>query len=75
MRGHSEQAAILFGASESVLETMGAKLQPADQIEIDDYLVAIREQLDEETFESAVAEGRDMTFEQAVSFALDKQET
>jgi hypothetical protein len=74
MRGHPEQAAILFGASENVLEKMGAKLQPADKIEVDDYLVAIREQLDEKSFESALAEGRSMTFEQAVTFALNKQD-
>jgi len=73
MQGRSEQAAILLGASESVLQTMGAKFQPADQIEVDHYLVAIREQLDERSFEDALAEGRDMSFEQAVSFALDDQ--
>ena len=73
MQGHPEQAVILLGASESVLQTMGAKLQPADQIEVDHYLIAIREQLDENSFENALAEGRDMSFEQAVSFALDDQ--
>ena len=73
MQGRPEQAAILLGASESVLQTMGAKLQPADQIEVDHYLVAIQEQLDESSFENALAEGRGMSFEQAVSFALDDQ--
>jgi ATP/maltotriose-dependent transcriptional regulator MalT len=75
MQGRSEQAAILLGASESVLQTMGAKLQPADQIEVDRYLVAIQEQLDERSFENALAEGRGMSFEQAVSFALDDQDS
>ena len=73
MQGRPEQGAILLGASESVLQTMGAKLQPADQIEVDRYLVAIREQLDGRSFEKALAEGRGMSFEQAVSFALDDQ--
>ncbi len=73
MQGRPEQGAILLGASESVLETMGAKLQPADQIEVDRYLVAIREQLDGRSFENALAEGRGMSFDQAVSFALDEQ--
>ena len=73
-RGHPEQAAILFGASENVLEKMSAKLQPADKIEVDDYLVAIREQLDDEAFHNALEEGRSMTFEQAVTFALNKQD-
>jgi len=75
MRGHPEQAAILFGASEIFLEKMGAKLQPADKIEVDDYLVAIREQLDEESFHNALEEGRGITFEQAVTFALDKHDS
>jgi hypothetical protein len=72
-RGHPSQAAILLGASERLLQTMGATFQPADKSEIDGYLVAIREQLDEESFENAMAEGRSLTFEQAVSFALHKQ--
>ena len=74
MQGHPEQAAILLGASESVLQTMGAKLQPADQIEVDQYLVAIQEQLDSKSFEDALAEGRGMSFEDAVSFALEEQD-
>ncbi|MES0359591.1 MAG: LuxR C-terminal-related transcriptional regulator [Anaerolineales bacterium] len=74
MQGHPEQAAILLGASESVLQTMGAKLQPADQIDVDKYLISIKEQLDESSFENALAEGRGLPFEQAVSFALEKQD-
>jgi len=73
MQGHPEQGAILLGASESVLQTMGVKLQPADQFEVDHYVVAIREQLDESSFENSLAEGRGMSFDQAVSFALDDQ--
>jgi len=73
MQGRPEQAAILLGASESVLQTMGAKIQPADQIEVDHYLVAIREQLDEKSFENALAIGKNMSFEEALSFALDDQ--
>jgi non-specific serine/threonine protein kinase len=73
MQGHPEHAAILLGASESVLNTMGAKLQPADQIEIERYITAIKEQLDEKSFEDALAKGRDMSLEEAVSFALEGQ--
>jgi hypothetical protein len=54
---------------------MGATLQPADKIEVDGYRVVIRELLDEKSFEAALAEGMDMTFEQAVSFALEDQES
>ncbi len=75
MRGHPSQAAILLGASEGLLQTMGATLQPADKIEVDGYRVVIRELLDEKSFEAALAEGTDMTFEQAVSIALEDQES
>ena len=54
-------------------DIVGAKLQPADQIEVDHYLVVIQEQLDGRSFEDALAEGRGMSFEDAVSFALDDQ--
>jgi hypothetical protein len=45
---------------------LGAKLQLADQIEVDCYLAAIHEQLDERSVNEALAEGREM------SFALDE---
>ena len=75
MKGCPEQAAMLLGASESILQALGASLQPADQIEIDRYLTAIHEQLDEGSVNEALAEGREMSFEQAVSFALDEQDS
>jgi non-specific serine/threonine protein kinase len=73
MQGRPEQAAILLGASENILQTLGAKLQPVDQRDVAHYRAAIREQLDGRSFERALAEGRGMSFEQAVSFALDEQ--
>jgi non-specific serine/threonine protein kinase len=73
MQGRSKQAAVLLGASESILQTLGVKIQPADQIEIDRNLIAIHEQLDESSVEEAFAEGREMSIEEAVSFALDDQ--
>lgn len=73
MRGRPEQAAVLYGASESILQTLGAKLQPADKIEVDQYLLSIHEQLDDKLFEKSMAIGKEMSFEQAVSFALDDQ--
>ncbi len=69
--GQPERAARLFGASESILQNLGASLQPADQIEIDRYQDDVRAQLDEKTFEKAWAEGRAMSIEDAVAYALD----
>jgi hypothetical protein len=41
---------------------------------VDRYLAAIYEQLDERSVNEALAEGREMSFDQAVSFALDEQD-
>jgi len=70
--GQPERAARLFGASESILQDLGAILQPADKIEIDRYLDDVRAQLNEKTFEKAQAEGRAMSFEGAIALALDE---
>jgi non-specific serine/threonine protein kinase len=75
LQGRPAQAAMLLGASESILQALGASLQPADQIEIDRYLAAIHEQLDERSVNEALAEGREMSFGQAVSFALDEKDS
>jgi hypothetical protein len=70
--GHHQQAARLFGASESALERLGAFHVPNDQWEIDAMIAAVRAQLDEATFQAAWAEGRALTLEQAVEQALDE---
>jgi len=62
----------LIRAPESILQDLGASLQPADKIEIDRYQDDVRAQLDERTFEKARAEGRAMLLEDAVALALDE---
>jgi tetratricopeptide (TPR) repeat protein len=69
-KGDAERAGRLLGASEALLETMGVGLQPADQFEIDRYVAAVREQLDEVAFEAAWAAGRAMSLEEALAYAL-----
>jgi predicted ATPase/DNA-binding SARP family transcriptional activator len=66
-----ERAAQLLGASEALRETLGVSLQAGDQFEIKRYLSAVQAQLDEAAFEAAWAKGRTMSFEQAVSYALE----
>ncbi len=70
-QGYPQAATRLLGASEVLLETMGIGLQPGDRYDIERYVAAVRGQLDEATFEAAWAEGRAMSFEQAVSYALE----
>jgi predicted ATPase/DNA-binding SARP family transcriptional activator len=60
----------LLGAAEALREAIGAPLPPNNQ---NDHLRRVkqaRETLDEKSFEAAWAEGRTMTLEKAISFAL-----
>ena len=66
----ARRAARLLGAAEALLEAIGKKWEPADRIEYDRYVAATRAQLDEAAFDAAWAEGRAMSMEQAISYAL-----
>ena len=68
--GKSERAARLLGASDAIFESMSVSLQPADQIEIDGYLTIVHDQLGEDAFRKFWGQGRKMSFEQAVKYAL-----
>jgi predicted ATPase/DNA-binding CsgD family transcriptional regulator len=72
-QGYLKKAARLLGASEGLLEKMGLVAQAADQVEIERYEAAVREQLDEATFEAAWSEGRAMSLEEAVAYALGSE--
>jgi predicted ATPase/DNA-binding XRE family transcriptional regulator len=77
MTGKPEQAARLFGAVESLPESSGMAggLEPPDQKEFDHYVAVVHGQLDEAAFEKAWAEGRAMTMEQAIAYALENQDS
>ncbi len=64
-------AARLFGAVEAILDSMAAPLLPADQREYERYVDALHCQLDPAKLTAAWAEGRSMTMEQAIAFALN----
>jgi non-specific serine/threonine protein kinase len=68
--GQPEKAARLLGASTTLSAEMGIYYQPGDQPVIDKYIADVRAQLDEDTFETAWAEGQAMTLKQAVTYAL-----
>ncbi len=65
------RAARLFGAAERLLEAAGGGLAAADQAEHERYVALTRGQLDESTFAAAWAEGRAMTMEQSIAYALE----
>jgi len=73
-KGQAVRAARLLGAAEMLLKSLDAVLDPGGSLEYDSDLVAARTQLGEPAFEEAWAEGRTMTFEQAVAHALERRE-
>ena len=72
-----ERAAQLFGAAEQLRETfrIGLTVAYPDQMEYDRYKASVRSQLTEEAFGVAWAEGRTMTLEQAIEYALESSES
>jgi hypothetical protein len=70
VQGQSERAARLFGAAEALRAFIGAPLTSADRGDYDRNVATTRVGLDEPAFAAAWAEGRAMTLEQAVGYAL-----
>jgi predicted ATPase/class 3 adenylate cyclase len=71
LRGHAATAARLLGAVDRVLAETGGMLAPDTQELHLLALAAIRERLDESSFEAAQAEGGSKTLDEAVDDALE----
>jgi non-specific serine/threonine protein kinase len=69
--GDLTRAARLFGASEAVCEFLRTPLTADDISRIQRSVTALREQLDAAVLNAAWVEGRAMTLEQAIDYALD----
>ena len=69
-QGELRRSARLLAAANTILETVGAPLYAVDQVEYDRTLSAVRQQLRETEWDTAWAEGRAMTVEQAIIYAL-----
>ncbi len=65
-----ERAARLLGAAEALREKINIPMSPFERVEYDKQVADLRSGLDEKTFASLWAEGRAMTMEQAIHFAL-----
>jgi non-specific serine/threonine protein kinase len=76
-RGESERAARLFGASEALLEAVGAPryVHAQDRTLYERAVENLRSWLDEATFGAAWSEGRKMSPEQAIEYALCEKES
>ncbi len=69
------RAARLFGAANAVRAAIGSPLAPFDQPTYDADVQAARAHLDNDAWEAAWAEGRAMTLEQAIAYALEDDTT
>ncbi|HLK54911.1 MAG TPA: tetratricopeptide repeat protein, partial [Chthonomonadaceae bacterium] len=67
-------AARLGGAAEAIREQFGAPLEPTRRKELEQEIVAAREQLGEAKWAETWAEGRQMTRQQALDYALSAME-
>jgi non-specific serine/threonine protein kinase len=67
--GLSLRSARLWGAAESLRETVGATLSPIELRVYRPYIEAARERLDLSAWNEALAEGRAMTADEAVEYA------
>jgi predicted ATPase/class 3 adenylate cyclase len=73
-QGHAGKAGRLFGAAAALRESMRSVIDPVDQLPYDSSLNSLRMELGEERFAAALDEGRAMTLDQAVGYALEDQD-
>lgn len=66
-----ERAATLYGAAQGIVETIDYRIPTFDQAEFDRHIQIAREQLGEARFETHDTEGRALTLEQAIAYALE----
>jgi predicted ATPase/DNA-binding SARP family transcriptional activator/DNA-binding CsgD family transcriptional regulator len=72
--GRREQAARLLGGAEALREAIGAPLPPCERLDHDRNVSALRAATDEAAFPRARGEGRAMSPEQAIEYALGTEE-
>lgn len=71
--GQMERAARLLGAAEAAREELGYPLPISARVDHDPAMAALRASLDEATLARLWAEGRAMSMEQAIAYALRKE--
>jgi hypothetical protein len=72
-QGRERRAALLSGAAERLFEILGASLPLVDRADHDHKMAAARAVLGEESFAAAWSEGKAMSLEQAVEYALEEE--
>jgi non-specific serine/threonine protein kinase len=77
LRGDAEDAALLYGAVDSQFQVLlaegnrlNALIEPVDRKELERYQALCLTQLGSTAFETAMEQGREMTLDAAIAFAL-----
>lgn len=70
-RGSDEHAVMLAGAAESVRESIGYKIEPAERAFRERYLDPVRSRFPKDKFDESTAVGKAMTIDAAIDEALD----
>ncbi len=73
--GEAARTARLWGAAEASREVIGVVLAPGERALHEPYLAAARSQQGEAVWEETLAEGRTISLEEAVEYALSEHET
>jgi DNA-binding CsgD family transcriptional regulator len=73
-QGSVGRAARLWGAAEALREASGFSQPPDDKRVLEPFLETARSRLEEAAFQAAWEEGRAMTEEQAIGYALSEEE-
>ena len=72
-QGQPVRSARLWGASEALMREIGTGLGPVESYHYGPYIASARAQLGEAAWQAAWDEGREMTSEQAVEYALSEE--
>jgi non-specific serine/threonine protein kinase len=74
-QGQPVRSTRLWGAAEALRESIGVALSPVELYHYGPYITAARAQLDEAAWEAAWAEGKAMTTEETIEYALYEEES
>jgi tetratricopeptide (TPR) repeat protein len=74
LRSKAVEAAGLFGASSSLLKSLGATMEPADQAEFDSGVAAVTTELGTDKFQLFFGDGATWSTERAIAEAMALQE-
>jgi predicted ATPase/class 3 adenylate cyclase len=72
--GQYARAARLFGATEALREVIRSPWTPPDRIEYEKHLARLHVALDAETLQQEWRQGRALTLEQTIAFAMERSE-